>query len=477
MEHLGAGFAGSERGVIPLGPIDTPSGVAIGAYSCPIKGCHPFGKATHTAGPSGTVALGSIRLLPSVSGAVSVHLANVRLVDTTGRALNVAAGSQDVSVMVGSADRTVGIPRHTGWTLGSGRVPALVHADLDGDGHVTYPDVSEVGIAWDEARLNGNPCAAPGRADLNRDGCVDVTDVELAASLMQPHSRGPAHEPRHGAAASLSVASAAAGTPFVVTSTGDQADSNPGDGVCSTTLRVHVAGRDHESEPAPRSRHHQLCDPGTGVKRITVGSSLPTINDVTGGTTIDGYTQSGAVPNTAPLLDNAAIRMELYATGFLDVLIVNSAGNMIRGVAILNGRQHVWITGPGAHDNTLAGCFIGTDATGTFVAPFITQRRKVSTSRRGPRSTSWERPTWRAGTSSSGNGNNGFRTWHEMTDHNSFQNNLVGLGPSGAVIRNGGTGWTSTPAPPTASSAATDRSSAMSSRATTERAWRSRTGP
>src|SRR5207247_7783534 len=81
-EHLGAGFAGSDRGVIPLGPVDTQSGVAIGAYSCPIKACHPFGKATHTRGPSGTVALGSIRLLPSVSGDVTVHLANIRLVDT-----------------------------------------------------------------------------------------------------------------------------------------------------------------------------------------------------------------------------------------------------------------------------------------------------------------------------------------------------------------------------------------------------------
>ena len=332
------------------------------------------------------------------------------------------------------------MPQHVGWRIGNGNVPTDAHADLNRDGSVTYPDVSDVGIAWDESRLNGNPCVAAGDADVNRDGCVDVTDVQIAASQMTRALHGPAATAAgRRSGGSLSVADASTST-FTVTSAGDQADSNPGDGICSTssgcTLRAAIT--ESNLHPGPDTINFAIA--GTGVKRINGGSVPPTINDVTGGTTIDGYTQAGATPNTDPQLDNAAIRIEVRATGFFDVFIVSSPNNTLRGMAVFNGRQHVWITGPGAHNNTLAGCFIGTDAAGTFVAPFIVRPPRASTSRRARPSTSSGCRTSPAATSSPATGTTGCDTWHEMTDYNKFQNNLIGMGPTGNILRNGGMG-------------------------------------
>src|SRR5450432_3620371 len=49
--------------------------------------------------------------------------------------------------------------------------------------------------------------------------------------------------------------------------------------------------------------------PGTGVHTIAPASPLPAITSA--GVTIDGYTQTGSVPNTDPFADNAVLEIEL----------------------------------------------------------------------------------------------------------------------------------------------------------------------
>ena len=48
--------------------------------------------------------------------------------------------------------------------------------------------------------------------------------------------------------------------------------------------------------------------PGAGVHTITIASDLP---NITSPVIIDGYTQSGATPNTLAVGDNAALKIEI----------------------------------------------------------------------------------------------------------------------------------------------------------------------
>lgn len=116
--------------------------------------------------------------------------------------------------------------------------------------------------------------------------------------------------------------------------------------------------------------------PGAGVHTISPVSPLP---DITDPVTIDGYTQPGSSPNTlgigpgspGHLLGdgtNAVLRIELDGSnaGLLANGLVLVAGyNTVRGLVInrFDGNG-IWVySGPG--HNTIAGNFVGTDASGT----------------------------------------------------------------------------------------------------------------
>jgi hypothetical protein len=108
--------------------------------------------------------------------------------------------------------------------------------------------------------------------------------------------------------------------------------------------------------------------PGTGVQTISPASQLPIITD---NVTIDGYTQAGALPNSATTNANSAkLQVELSgqrpngsrlaASG----LIIGASTCLIKGLAINGFGQHgVLIRESG---NTVEGSFIGTDAGGTI---------------------------------------------------------------------------------------------------------------
>jgi len=100
--------------------------------------------------------------------------------------------------------------------------------------------------------------------------------------------------------------------------------------------------------------------PGPGVHTISPTSELPHITDWV---TIDGYTQPGTSPNALVTSDDAVLRIEINGefSGDSDGLVVTVGGVTIRGLVINRFRRNVVL----GYYNSLEGCFIGTDPTGT----------------------------------------------------------------------------------------------------------------
>ena len=116
----------------------------------------------------------------------------------------------------------------------------------------------------------------------------------------------------------------------------------------------------------------QFAIAGPGVQTIALVSSLPTVAQTT---TIDGYSQSGASANTAPLTagTNAVLRIELDGAALPNAvdtpcLSIAAAGSVVRGLAI-NRCPFAGIQVPaGSGDGIrIVGSFIGTDPAGTTV--------------------------------------------------------------------------------------------------------------
>jgi len=111
--------------------------------------------------------------------------------------------------------------------------------------------------------------------------------------------------------------------------------------------------------------------PGTGVKTIAPASPLPVI---TGPVTINGYTQTGAHPNTRAVGSDALLKIELSGASAppdADGLWITAANSTVRGLVINRWgtpgslESAIHIEGSDATGNRIAGNFIGTDASGT----------------------------------------------------------------------------------------------------------------
>lgn len=171
----------------------------------------------------------------------------------------------------------------------------------------------------------------------------------LLAAFVAVLAAGPAH---------------AAANTFVVSSTGDAADENPGDGVCSTggfvtvflmkecTLRAAIQEIDvsptfDETDTINFSifTSDPNCDSTTKVCTISPATDLPAI---TGRVLIDGYTQDGASPNTLARGSNAALKIQLNGTNGVPTNVATSGlwiagarNTVVRGLVInrLHGRR------------------------------------------------------------------------------------------------------------------------------------------
>ena len=122
--------------------------------------------------------------------------------------------------------------------------------------------------------------------------------------------------------------------------------------------------------------------PAAGVQTISPTSPLPT---VTGPVTINGYTQTGASPNSLAVGNNAVLLIEIdgsLAGNLTDGLLDITAGaSTVRGLVINRAQGPASSAGLSLRTNggnTVAGNFIGTNPAGTAGLPNGCQGLRVS---------------------------------------------------------------------------------------------------
>ena len=151
---------------------------------------------------------------------------------------------------------------------------------------------------------------------------------------------------------SLAAAHAAAAT-FTVLNTNDSG---------AGSLRQAIL--DANGNPGPDAIDFAI--PGSGVHTISPTSALPVITEPV---TIDGYTQTGASPNTDVNDDNAVLLIEVDGTnaGNVKGFVLDGGGSLIRGLVI----NRFASTGIEVHSdlNLVQGNFVGTDPAGTAALP------------------------------------------------------------------------------------------------------------
>jgi CSLREA domain-containing protein len=305
---------------------------------------------------------------------------------------------------------------------------------------VTHADAMEVALEWELTRISGMPCGSlpePSR-DINQDGCIDVADLQLVvANYGTPSASSslrPADELSGDGQRALEASTSATSLTFTVNSVGDEADVNIGNGICKTASGVcslRAAINEANAHPGPDTIAFNI--PGSGVQTIRLTKKLPTLNDETGPTTIDGYTQPGATPNTDALISNGMIQVQIAGNGESQFqgLPITSPGNVIRGLALYQLNRPLWIYGANADNNTIVGNFIGTDATGTYAAATEALAAHGIHIEQGASGNQIGGTAPADRNVISGNGRHGVGIWHVTSDANVIRNNLVGLSPDG----------------------------------------------
>lgn len=397
----------------------------FGFYSCPFASCTTDRTEQRLAGARGNVYLGTITLLPKQTGHFTVDMHNVKFVDAQGSLVPVRLPVETLSFQVGS-DSTLYSPQAVSKPLldSPRRQPLDSSYTHDAAQQVNYAAVANAALEWHNdhrALCEANEYSAAGIS------CIDVGTIQRLASRMMPL------QPR--------IVRAAQSMPFVVNSTGDEVDALIGNGICATaagscTLRAAI--QEANAAIGPNEIHFNV---GTddSVQTIQLTSALPTLADSTGGTTIDGYTQSNSTPNTDELAQNAKILIEVRGSGMLlpnnnpnhDGFVITSEQNMLRGLAIYDFFRPIVLMGSGSSYNQVVGNFIGTDASGHFSLPSTVIDAHGIHVILGASQNSIGTPELADRNVISGNGRHGVGIWHAESDHNVIQNNILGLSPDG----------------------------------------------
>ncbi len=163
----------------------------------------------------------------------------------------------------------------------------------------------------------------------------------------------------------------------IVNSVGDESDASLADGICKTinnecTLRAAIEQANDTANLTTGGGivfdvpdEIRFAIDGTGVHTIRPQTPLPNVVDAV---RIDGYTQSGASPNTLQVGNDAVLLIELdgsLAGVNADGLFLNVTGSVILGLVINNfGQDGIQVLGFG--ESEIEGNFIGTDPTGTI---------------------------------------------------------------------------------------------------------------
>ena len=155
--------------------------MALGSYSCLTADCAPRGLKATIKGAKGSFVLARVRLTPRVGGRLEIRLGAVELVAPDGtQSRPPALGSSTVRVAIRHECIRSRLCRHP--PLSS---PSQAHIrDVTGDSRVDEQDVTEVGLQWIVARNDGAVCSTTTVVtpyDANRDGCLDVSDVQAYA--------------------------------------------------------------------------------------------------------------------------------------------------------------------------------------------------------------------------------------------------------------------------------------------------------
>lgn len=147
--------------------------------------------------------------------------------------------------------------------------------------------------------------------------------------------------------------------------------ADPGDGDCNPNGGCTLREAINEAN-ATTADTIRFDIPGSGVKTISPTERLPIISERL---TIDGYSQSGAEPNSLTTGTNAALMIELNgedAGVASEALRIRASDCVIKGLAINRfGGNSISIGYPGfeVRDNKVVGNFIGTDHTGLMPRP------------------------------------------------------------------------------------------------------------
>lgn len=407
-------IASRGRAVQTLGPVRRGRVETFGFYSCAAIRCG-MRRLPQGAGRR----LTSIELQAERPGLLRLRLAGIRTSDAAGSRVASSRGVRTLTVRVlpGSAR-----PRRGRATA---RLPLRVvrspgprgPVDRNGDGIVDAADAAELALDWTLLKGAGSECRRRRGADVNGDGCVDVTDVQLAAARAARRTR----------------ARASANQVFTVDATSDAPDA-VADGVCQATdgtcsLRAAITEANNLSGPNTVA----FKIPGAGVQTIQLASRLPSVSDTTGPTTIDGYSQPGSAVNTDPLASNAKLMVQVRGTGSdgIDGLVVTSARNVVKGVAFYDLRRSIWLYGSGSQSNALLGDYIGTDAAGIASAPAYNVYGSGVTLEQGAASNRIGGTSLAARNVISGNARHGVATYTANTNRNVIANNIIGLSPGG----------------------------------------------
>lgn len=184
--------------------------------------------------------------------------------------------------------------------------------------------------------------------------------TQIVATVPQNAVTGPISVTTNGGTGTSASNFTVTATGYLVTNTNN---SGPGSLRQALAFANSNAGADTIS----------FAIPGAGPHVITPATELPPIDDVTNGagTTIDGYSQSGATPNTLADGTNAVLKIVLRGTNITNGsgLRFGAPNCVLRGLVLNNwGNAGAFISSNTANNCVVAGCFFGTNAMGNAAA-------------------------------------------------------------------------------------------------------------
>ncbi len=253
----------------------------------------------------------------------------------------------------------------------------LKRLDLSGNGVVNDADAGMIVDAWHRLQQEGACLDVYVAYDVNGSGCIDVADMQqvLAAwgmSSVTGQTRSDAPEVFTAAPVIITVNSA----------DDDDASAYCTGGANKCTLRAAL--RIANANGAPDEIRFDIRNPdGSCPSNTTPVKIRPNSTVATGGllllddannqpTTIDGYSQCGASPNTRRVGGDAKIRIEIEGkakdtnpnranTYQVPGIEIRNRNNVVRGLAVYGWDYNIKISGSRAQNNRIEGNFIGTN--------------------------------------------------------------------------------------------------------------------